>query len=128
MKYILPIAVFGILLLYAAGAIPLDGVGGSMVIALALLVAAPAVGVHEAWTMKRNVLGWIVNIIVCLAGAFFVAPAGGMISVLVLSPFMDGAGSIADAGGAVMIVALAGMMVITLLGAWGSLWILNRWR
>ena len=80
-----------------------------MVIALVLLAAAPAVGVHEAWTMKRNALGWIVNIIVCLVGAFFLAPAGGMISVMVLSPFMDGAGSIADAGGLEMFVALAGM-------------------
>ena len=99
-----------------------------MVIGLALLAAAPAVGVHEAWSMKRNVLGWIVNLIVSLAGAFLFAPVGGMIIVLVLSPFMDGAGSIADAGGLVMYVALAGMMVITLLGAWGSLWIVNRWR
>ena len=128
MKYILPISVFGILLLHSTDAIPLDGVGGSIVIGLALLVAAPAVGVHEAWTMKRNVLGWIANIIVSLVGAFFFAPVGGMIIVLVISPFMDGGGSIADAGGLVMYVALAGMMVITLLGAWGSLWIVNRWR
>ncbi|PZF78177.1 hypothetical protein DK847_07130 [Aestuariivirga litoralis] len=128
MKFILPTAVFGVLLLYAAGAIPPDGVGGSMVIGLALLAAAPAVGIHEAWTMRRSVAGWIFNIIVSLAGALFLAPVGGMIMALFLSPFMDGAGSIAAAGGLMMLVALAGMMVITLLGAWGSIWIVNRWR
>lgn len=128
MTYILPIAVFGILLLYATGAIPRDAVGGSMVIMLALLAGAVAAGIHEAWTMKRSVLGWILNIIVSLAGAVLFAPAGSMIIALVLSPFMDGAGSIAGAGGLMMYVSLAGLMVITLLGAWGSLWIVNRWR
>jgi len=37
MKYIMLIAVIGILLLYSTGAIPRDGVGGSMVIGLVLL-------------------------------------------------------------------------------------------
>jgi hypothetical protein len=36
--------------------------------------------------------------------------------------------SLAATGGAVMSVALAGTMVVTLLGAWGALWIVNRWR
>jgi hypothetical protein len=99
-----------------------------MVIGLALLAAAPVVGIHEAWTNKRGVLGWIVNIVVSFAGAFVFAPIGGMAIALVLSPFMGGAGSIAAAGGFVMYAALAGMMVVTLLGAWGALWIVNRWR
>lgn len=128
MKYIVLIAVVGILLLHSTGSIPLTGVGGSMTIGLALLVAAPAVGIHEAWTKKRGMLGWIVNIIVSLVGAFLVAPLGGMVVVLVLSPFMDGSRSLAIAGGPLMSVALAGMMVVVLLGAWGALWIVNRWR
>jgi hypothetical protein len=56
------------------------------------------------------------------------APIGGMVIGLVLSPFMEGAGSMAAAGGLVMYVALAGMTVVTLLGAWVGLWIVNRWR
>ena len=127
MMYIALIAVIGILLLHSTGAIPLTGVGGAMTIGLALLATAPAVGIHEAWTKRRGVLGWIVNIFVSLVGAFLFAPLGGMVVVLILSPFMDRP-SLAATGGAVMYFALAGMMLVTLLGAWGALWIVNRWR
>jgi hypothetical protein len=127
MIYIALIAVIGILLLQGTGSIPLASVGGSMTIGLALLGAAPAVGIHEAWTKKRGVLGWIVNIVVSFVGAFLAAPLGCMVVVMILSPFMEKS-SLAAPGGPVMYVALAGMMVVTLLGAWGALWIVNRWR
>jgi len=127
MAYIALIAVIGILLLQATGSIPQGSVGGSMTIGLALLAAAPAVGIHEAWTKKRGVIGWVVNIVVSFVGAFLIAPLGGMLIVIILSPFMDRA-SLAATGGPVMFVALAGMMLVTLLGAWGALWIVNRWR
>jgi len=128
MMYIALIAVIGILLLQLSGAIPLASVGGSMTIALAFLVAALAVGIHEARTKKRGVLGWIVNIVVSFVGAFLVAPPGGMVVAMLLSPFMNGSSSLAAAGGPVMHVALAGMMIVTLLGSWGALWVVNRWR
>ena len=127
MKYIALIAVIGILLLHSTGAIPLKGVGGAMTIGLVLLAAAPAVGIHEAWTKKRGVLGWIVNIVVSLVGAFLFSPLGGMVIVMILSPFMDRP-SLAATGGLVMFAALAGMMLVTLLGSWGALRIVNRWR
>jgi hypothetical protein len=98
-----------------------------MTMGWALLAAAPAVGIHEAWTKKRGVLGWILNIVVSLVGAFLFAPLGGIVIVMILSPFMDRP-SLAATGGPVVYVALAGMMVVTLLGAWGALWIVNRWR
>jgi hypothetical protein len=47
---------------------------------------------------------------------------------MMLYPFMDGASSLARAGNSVMAVALAGTMVITLLGSWGALWVVNKWR
>jgi hypothetical protein len=127
MIYIALIAVIGILLLQWTGSIPLASVGGSMTIGLAYLAAAPAVGIHEAWTKKRGVLGWLVNIVVSLVGAFLFAPLGGMAIVMILSPFMDKP-SLAATGGTVMSVALAGGMLVTLLGSWGALWIVNRWR
>ncbi|MCE3257850.1 MAG: hypothetical protein K0Q64_1933 [Nitrobacter vulgaris] len=68
MPYILLIAVVGILLVHVSGAILLSSVGGPMVIALAVFVAALAVAVHEAWTKRRGVLGWIVNIISSFLG------------------------------------------------------------
>jgi hypothetical protein len=128
MVYIVLIAVVGILLLQASDSIPLGSVGGPMAIGLAVLAAVPAVGIHEAWTKKRGVLGWIVSIVVSLAGAYLIAPLGGLVMVIILSPFMDGASSLAAAGGPVMSVALAGTMVVALLGAWGALRIVSRWR
>lgn len=128
MQYIVLIAVIGILLLQSSGAIPRDSVGGSMVIALAFFLGALAVGVHEAWTKKRHVLGWIVNIVVAFVGAILVAAPGGMVVAMLLRPFMGGSPSLAAAGGPVMHVALASMMIVTLLGAWGALWVVSRWR
>ena len=125
MMYIALIAVIGILLLQATGSIPLASVGGSMTIGFTYLVAALAVGIHEAWTKKRGVLGWIVNIVVSLVGAFVAAPIGGMVIGILLS---DGSRSLAATGGFRFSVALAGGMLVTLLGAWGALWIVNRCR
>ena len=126
MGCIVPIAVLGILVLLASGAVPLPGVGGAMTIGLAMLAAVPAVGIYEAWTKKRGLVGWIVNIVVSVVGAFVVAPIGGMVMVIV-SPFMDSS-SLAAAGGGVMYLSFAGTMVIMLLGAWGAVRIVNRSR
>jgi hypothetical protein len=125
MIYIAPIAVIAILLLQWTGSIPLASVGGSLTIGFTYLAAALVVGLHEAWTRKRGVLGWIVNIVVTFAGAFVAAPIGGMVLGILLS---DGSGSLAATGGLRFSVALAGGMLVTLLGAWGALWIVNRWR
>ena len=127
MKFIAPIAVIGILLLQWSGAIPQASVGGPMTIALAFLVAALAVGIHEAWTKKRGVLGWIVSIVVSLVGAFLAANLGDIVAIPILL-LAGGTGSLAGTGGAPMYVALASMMLLTLLGSWGALWIVNRWR
>ena len=121
------VAVIGILLLQWTDSIPLASVGGSIAIGLAYLVAALAVGVHEAWTKGRGVLGWIVNIVVSFVGVFLAAPLGGMIIVRILAPVTTGR-SLAATGGAPMSAALAGGMIIALLGSWGALWIVNRWR
>jgi len=128
MKYIALIAVIGILLLQSTGSIPLASVGGSMTIGLAFLAAALAVGIHEAWTKKRGVLGWIVNIVVSFVGALVGANLGGLVMITTIGLVANVDGSLAKTGGLVMSVALAGGMAATLLGAWGALWIVNRWR
>ena len=125
MIYIALIAVIGILLLQWTASIPLASVGGSMTIGFAYIAAALAVGVHEAWTKKRGVLGWIVNILVSFVGVLVAAPLGGAVIAILLS---DGSRSLAATGGPRFSVALVGGMLVTLLGAWGALWIVNRWR
>jgi hypothetical protein len=128
MMYIVLIAVIGVVLFQSIAAVPLSGIGGAMVIGWVLLIAVPAVGIHEAWTKKRGVLGWIVNIIVSLVGALLFAPIGGMILAILLSPFKGGARTLADAGGLLLLVALVGMTVVALMAAKAALWIVNRWR
>ena len=134
MIYIALIAVIGILLLQATGSIPQASVGGPITIALACFTAALAVAIHEAWTRKRGVLGWIVNIVVVFVGVFVAAQAGELVMLplflLLSATGLAGPvqGSLAATGGPLLYVSLAGMMLFTLLGAWGALWIVNRWR
>ncbi|HPG02988.1 MAG TPA: hypothetical protein P5256_03145 [Beijerinckiaceae bacterium] len=125
MIYIAAIAAIVILLLQFTDSIPMASVGGAMTIAIAYIGAALAVGIHEAWTKKRGVFGWVVNILVTFVGAVAAATLGGDSLAMLLS---DGSGSLAAAGGARFSIALVGGMLITLLGAWGALWIVNRWR
>lgn len=124
MAYIALAALIGILLLYVTDQIPNASVGGSLVIGLAFLVAALAVGIHEAWTRRRGVLGWIVNIAVSLFGAFVGAQIGGITMVMLL-PVRR---SLAATGGSVMAIALVGAMLFALAGAWGALQVVNRLR
>ena len=125
MIYIAVIAVIGILLLQSAASIPLASVGGSMTIGFAFIAGALAVGIHEAWKKKRGVLGWIVNIVVSFLGVFIIAPIGGMVMAIMLS---DGSQSLAATGGPRFSIALAGGVLVSLLGAGIALWIVNRWR
>jgi hypothetical protein len=125
MKFIVLIAVIGILVLQWSIDVPLASVGGSMAIGFTFLAAALLVGVHEAWTMRRGVLGWIVNIVVSFMGAFVITPLGGAVIAIALS---NGSQSLAAAGGPRMTIALIGGMLVTLFGAWGALWVVNRWR
>ena len=129
MIYIVLIAVTAIVLLQSSGAVPQSSVGGPIAIALVVFAAALAVGIHEAWTNGRGVLGWIVNIVVALVGAFLVAPLAGMVMVLVVALLNPGGGSsLAAMEGPLFDLALAGHMVLTLLGSWAALQLVNRWR
>lgn len=133
MKYIAPIAVAAILLLQASGAVPDSSVGGPMTLALAFFAAALAVGIHEAWVNKRGVLGWILNVVVSLAGAFLAAEVGNLIfeSLLIfVAKVTPGLlqGPLATAQPLLFYVALAAMMLLILLGAWSALKFVSRWR
>ncbi|MBM3607650.1 MAG: hypothetical protein FJX29_04220 [Alphaproteobacteria bacterium] len=127
MIYISLIAVLGIVLLFLSGAVPMSSVGGPLVIALAFFAAGFAVAFHEAWTKKRGILGWLVNIIVTFAGVFLAAPVAGMILEPMLARANPGQ-SLAAAGGPLMYIALASMMAAALAAAWCALWLVNRLR
>jgi hypothetical protein len=128
MKYITLIAVITILLLQLTGAIPESSVGGPMTLALAFLVAALAVGIHEAWSKKRGVLGWIVSIVASVVGGFLGAGFGSMVLESMLSLLLQPEGSLVATRHPLLYVSLAGMMLLTLLGSWVALRIVSRWR
>lgn len=123
------VAVIGVLLLQMIGGIPADAVGGGLVIAAAMLAATMVIAIHEAWTKRRGVPGWIGNIVVSFLGAFLAAQLGGpIVAIPLLMLAGGGSSSVAAAGSGVMSVALALMMVVALLGSLGALWLVNRWR
>ncbi len=133
MKYIALLAVIAIWLLQFSGAVPKSSVGGPLTLALVFFAAALAVGIHEAWTNKRGVLGWIVNIPVSLVGGFLAAEVGNLVFPLILMlanilGLLNLGGSLAAAGGPLLYVSLAAMMLLMLLGSWIALQIVNRWR
>ena len=127
MKVIAPIAVLAIILLQWSGSIPQSSVGGPMTIALVFFAAAFAVAIHEAWTMRRGVLGWVVNIVTVFIGAFLAAELGNLVFELLL-PLVALAGPLVAVPGFLPYGALAVMMLLNLLGAWTALKLVNRWR
>ena len=127
MKYIALIAVIAILLLQLSGAVPQSSVGGPMTLALVFLIAAVTVGIHEAWSNKRGVRGWIVSIVVSLAGAFVAAEIGSMV-LGTIQGLLNLEGSLAKTRHPLLYVSLAGMMLLALLGSWIALRIVDRMR
>jgi hypothetical protein len=133
MKYIAPIAVIAIWFIQYSGAVPESSVGGPITLAIVFFSATLAVGLHEAWTNKRGVLGWIVNIPVALVGGFLAAEVGNLIFPLILMlanslGLLNLGGSLAATGGPLLYIGLAAMMLLMLLGSSIALQIVNRWR
>ena len=98
-----------------------------MTIALVFFIAALAVGIREAWLKKRGVLGWIVSIVASLAGAYVAAEIGGMV-LGTIQGLLNLEGSLAETRHPLLYVSLAGMMLLTLLGSWIALRIVDRMR
>lgn len=70
-------------------------------------------------------LGWILNVVVSIVGALVAVQLGEFL-LLPLLMLMDVRGSLAATGGFAMYVGLTAMMLLTLLGSWGAIWVVNR--
>jgi hypothetical protein len=131
MKTIALIAVAAVILIQWSGAVPNSSVGGPMTLAVVFLAAALAVGVHEAWTMKRGVLGWIVSIVTAFAGFLVAGLLGGTIMDLVMgaaAKYLNLEGSLAATRHPLLYITSAAMMLFILFGAWLALRAVSRWR
>jgi hypothetical protein len=104
-----------------------SSVGGPITMMLILFIAMLAVGLYEAWLKKRGVLGWIVNIPASIVGglmsAFF---AVELLEVLIL--LVPVQGSLAASQHPMLYVMLAAQAILTLLGTWFTLQLVNRYR
>lgn len=127
MRTITLLAVIAILLLEFSGAIPKSSVGGPLTLMLIFLLAMLAAGLHEAWSKKRGVLGWIVSIVASVVGGFSGAVFGSTVMEMILS-LLQLEGSLMATRHPLLYVSLAGMMILTLLGSQIALRIVNRFR
>lgn len=127
MKIITLVGVLVLLSLEITDTMPKSAVDGSLLIVFILLVAILAAGIHDAWTNRRGVLGWIMSIICAVIGGVLAIVLGGMISEKIIMD-LDLHGSLASSQHPMRYVMPAGMMMVTLFGSWIVLQIVNRFR
>lgn len=131
MKLITLIAVATVILLQWSGAVPRESVGGAITLAALYLAAALSVGVHDAWTNTRGVLGWIVSIVTAFAGFLVAGLLGGSIMDTVMgfaAQHLNLEGSLAETRHPLLYITSAAMMLFILFGAWLALKAVSRWR
>lgn len=127
MIYLTLIAVIAVVALQFFGAVPDASVGGPMTLMLIFFIAALAAGIHDAWTHRRGVLGWIVSLVVAVVGGFLGAMLGSTMMEFLLT-HVDVGGSLASTRHPLLYITSAAMMLLVLSGAWLALWFVNRLR
>ena len=127
MKIITLIAVTTILLLELSDALPKSSVGGPMAMMTIVFLAVLAVGLYEAWSQKRGVQGWIVNIVASVLGGLLGALVASTTLGTILSQLNLGV-ALAETDHPLRYIASAGMMLLALLGSWFALQSVNRYR
>lgn len=119
-KAIITLASAAALLLLEYAGMMRGSVGGAFVVLLVMLTAALVIGMHEAWSMKRGALGWLLSIVIALVGCIL----GGLVSTNILETTITLLRFEGRPGAIFGVISL----VITLSGAWLSLWLANRFR
>ncbi|MBX9710843.1 MAG: hypothetical protein K2X60_07410 [Xanthobacteraceae bacterium] len=125
MKTITLLAVIAMWLLAFAGS--KSSVGGPLTMMLIAFLTMLAVGIYEAWSEKRGPIGWIVNIVASLVGGFLAVSVGGMLMEMLLTR-VHFEGSLASSQHPLLYVLSAAMAILTVLGSWTALQIVNRLR
>lgn len=131
MKIIAVLAMLVISLTVFLDLIPAGSVGGAMTFTLIFLIAALAVGVYDAWSARRGVLGWIVSLVVAFIGGLIGAAAGAFVMEMampLLASMGSLSGSLMQTGGPLLYLAINAQMLFTLFGAWFALGLVNKWR
>lgn len=131
MKIIAVVAMLGLSLIVFLGLIPPGSVGGAMTFTLLFLIAALAVGIYDAVSARRGVLGWIVSLVVAFIGGLIGAAAGAFVLEMAM-PLVASMGSLDGSlmrtGGPLLYLAINAQMLFTLFGAWLAVGLVNKWR
>ena len=130
MKTIILLAVAASLLVAVFG--PTSSVGGPMTVMFVLFLAMLTVGIYEAVSNRRGPLGWVVNIVLAVIGGFVAAIVVGttvMEPLILLSSLVfPMTGSLVSTGHPLLYVLSAAMAVLTVLGSWLAIRIVNKFR
>ena len=103
-------------------------VGGPMALMMICLIAMLAVGAHEAKAHQRGALGWFANILVAVLGGFIAVTAFNLGVLETLLSNFSFEGSLASSEHPLKYLVLASMALVTVLGAWVPLLLVNRSR
>ena len=125
MKIITVIAVMVMVLIDLSDAIPKSSVGGPMTMMMIVLLAVVALGLYDAWSQKRGVLGWIVSIVAAVVGGFLGAAVASGILGTMLS-YLNLGVPLVESQHPLRYIASAGMMLLAMLGAWIALQFVGR--
>lgn len=104
-----------------------SSVGGPLTMLLIVFVAMLAVAIREAWLNERGALGWLLNIVASVIGGVVAVSLSGMMMDTV-RPYLHLQGSLASSQHPVLYIFLAGATILTLLGSWGTIQLVNRCR
>jgi hypothetical protein len=127
MKAIALVSILGIVLADLIGAISTSSVDGPMTMLFLFVLAILAVGVHDAWSNGRGVLGWIVSVVVVVLGGFVAVALAGL-AVESILPLLHLEGSLATSNHLMRYILPAAAMALTLAGSWGALRLVRRFR
>ena len=125
MKIITVIAVMVMVLIDLSDAIPKSSIGGPMTMMMIVLLAVVALGLYDAWSQKRGVLGWIVSIVAAVVGGFLGAAVASGILGTMLS-YLNLGVPLVESQHPLRYIASAGMMLLAMLGAWIALQFVGR--
>lgn len=85
---------------------------------LAGAALAAAVGLYDAYSHRRGVMGWIVSIVASVVGGVLAGATLPQLVILALKPD----------GPAALYIGLASVLAGVLIGSSVALWVVNRFR
>ena len=125
MRTIIVIVVVAMVLIDVSDALPKSSVGGPMTMMMIVLLAVLALGIYDAWSQRRGVLGWIASIAAAVVGGFLGAAVASAILGTILS-YLNLGVPLVESHHPLRYIASAGMMLLAMLGAWIALQLVGR--